>query len=69
MDFEKGDKVVMINLINVLNVLLRNLCSIKKYTGAIENDIFGLFPIPKQIVPFKKISWQMMYGLPYKSFL
>ena len=23
----------------------------------------------KKMVPFKKISWQMMYGLPYKSFL
>jgi hypothetical protein len=61
MNFEKGDKQVMINLINLLNVLLRNLCSIKKY-GAIQNNMFGLCPIQK-MVPFKKISSQIMNGL------
>jgi hypothetical protein len=36
----------MINLINLMNAFLGNLCPIKKY-GAIQNDMFGLCPIQK----------------------
>ena len=56
----------MINLINLLIVLLGNLCSIKKY-GAIQNDMFGLCPIQK-MVPFKKILSQIMNGLHTNHF-
>jgi len=40
---------------------------IKKY-GFIQNDMFGLCPIQKKMVPFKKILSQIINGLHTNHF-
>ncbi len=63
MDIKKqARKVVMINLIDLLNVLLKNLCPILKNTVPFKM-ICLVCAQYKKMVPFKRISLQIMNGL------